>query len=72
MDCSQLILLQTLKKGEDCGLQSCLIRAKYNGSMTGAKHRRLPSGTKCATCGYEQKVWFDIESYCFLSCGVEV
>jgi len=45
-----------LKKGEDCGLQTCLIRAKQNGSMTGAKHKRLPTGTKCITCGrYEQK-----------------
>jgi len=44
-----------LKKGEDCGLQTCLIRAKQNGSMV-AKHRRLPTGTKCITCGrYEEQ-----------------
>jgi len=45
-----------LKKGEDCGVQTCLNRAKQNGSMTGEKHRRLPNGKKCITCGrYEQK-----------------
>lgn len=45
-----------LEEGEDCGVQTCLNRAQYKGSMTGKKHRRLPTGKKCITCGrYEQK-----------------